>query len=280
MTLYQVTSSWDENAGWFNQPTASQLASLPAPTVGQPYSIDITDAYNKWKAGTAQNFGLELRPTTNDNRFNVFRSSDYQASPSLRPMLRVTVSVPSRDHFTWPIDPANPSAGFYSSCADNPRCFWLNTGGWHDVQPFLRYDYIDNTGKNYGYHLGADWNLDPVDAGLPVSAVADGEVVSVQPNVAGWGNVIFVQHATTFGTYTSMYAHVDWMPSGPPSLGPTTRGKQLAVVGNGGGLYPYHLHLEIRNGSSTAVGPGYVSSPSTVPPQGQVDPDAFIAVHR
>lgn len=282
MTLHQITSAWNENTGWFSQPATTFISNLPAPVVGRPYAIDITDIYNKWKSGTAQNLGLELRPTANDNRFDVFRSSDYKADPSVRPMLKiVSASVPSGDHFTWPIDPTNESDGFFAPCSDSPQCFWLNAGGWRDVQPFLRYEFIDN-GKVYGYHLGADWDLgsDPADAGLPVASVADGVVVSVQPNVKQWGNVVFIEHQTSFGTYTSMYAHVDWMPSGPPRLGRVARGQQIARIGNGGGLYPYHLHFEIREGRGADVGPGYVPSPTSPPPQGQLDPDAFIATHR
>lgn len=188
------------------------------------------------------------------------------------------------DHFVWPVDPSNSAAGYFGSCADWPGdsqgCYWLAPSSWRDVQPFQKHLY-----SGHGYHLGADWNLGSgsQDANLPVYAVADGVVTSVQTNVAGWGNLVFVQHATSFGTYTSMYAHVNWMPGGPPAVGSqVSKGQQIALIGNGSNCcnYPYHLHLEIRSGTSTAAGLGYTQSQVTQGPQGQIDPDAFIATHH
>ena len=89
MTLSRVTSGWDENTGWFTKPSTSFERSLPAPVVGSTYSIDVTALYNGWKSGSIPNYGVELRPTGNNNEFNVFRSSDYLADPLLRPKLVV-----------------------------------------------------------------------------------------------------------------------------------------------------------------------------------------------
>lgn len=50
------------------------------------YVIDISDLYNAWQTGTP-NYGIQLRPTGNNNQFSVFHSSDYTADPSLRPRL-------------------------------------------------------------------------------------------------------------------------------------------------------------------------------------------------
>jgi N-acetylneuraminic acid mutarotase len=195
-------------------------------------------------------------------------------------------AVQVSDHFTWPIDPGNPSNGSFNSCSDNPQCFWLDyPNGWRDVQPFLRYAFVNKQNQNR-YHLGADWNLGSGadDRGLPVYAVADGEVVAVRENFLTWGNIVFVRHMTSFGVkvYTSMYAHVDWNSSGPPPLGHVNKGDPLGMIGNGSDCcgYPYHLHFELREGTSTTPGSGYVSTRTTPPPQGQIDPDAFIAAHR
>jgi len=194
----------------------------------------------------------------------------------------VTVSSSGADRFTWPTDPTSSASGFYGTCGDWPgvpgACYWLTAGGWRDVQPF-QLNYF----AGYGYHLGADWNYGSgsADANLPVFAAADGVVSSVQANVAGWGNIIFVKHATSFGDYTSMYAHVNWLTSGPPVSGATvSRGQQIALIGNGNGLYPYHLHFEVRSGTSTTAGSGYTSSRIATGPQGQTDPNAFVIDHR
>jgi murein DD-endopeptidase MepM/ murein hydrolase activator NlpD len=218
------------------------------------------------------------------NSTGTFSVQVQNGGGTLSNSVSVTVGGAS-DHFTWPTDPGNSSNGFFGTCGDwvgDPAgCYWLSTGGWRDVQPFQLHWYVNGT-TEYGYHLGADWNLGSGsnDANLPVYAIADGTVASVQANVAGWGNVLFVTHVTSFGTYTSMYAHVNWNTTGPPAPGSwVTKGSQIARIGNGGGLYPYHLHLELRVGTNTFVGKGYTDK-SRVAPEGQVNPNVFIAGHR
>jgi len=200
--------------------------------------------------------------------------------------------------FTWPIDPTNSSRGHYDYCDDWPAdpqgCYWLtDTPGpaaqdaWRDAQPFQRHLYV-----KHGYHLGADYNFgtDPQDQDKPVYPAAVGMVVSVQENVCGWGNILFVRHDTVFGVHTSMYAHVDWLPTGRPSVNdPVSPSTAIAQIGNGAwtktkgcpkaGSYAYHLHFEIREGINTDPGPGYTKKRVTTTPQGQIDPNQFIASH-
>jgi len=99
--LDRITEFWDwriqgtgsdlERLWWADRPSATQWvsSSLSAPTVGQWYSIDITDLYNAWQDGTYPNYGVQLRPVSNNNRWNEFYSSDYINNPSLRPKLVV-----------------------------------------------------------------------------------------------------------------------------------------------------------------------------------------------
>jgi murein DD-endopeptidase MepM/ murein hydrolase activator NlpD len=195
--------------------------------------------------------------------------------------------------FTWPIDPFNPTTGHDGGCGDWPgvpqACFWVSNSSedtntaWRDVQPFQR-----NFNSQFnGYHLGADYNLGSGngDAGRNVYPVAPGYVVAVRVNECGWGNIIFVRHDTANGTMTSMYAHVDWLPEGAPVLNQdVVPSVPIARVGNGAwncgqasrGKYPYHLHLEIREGLSLVTGHGYSTSRVTTGPQGQLDPNAII----
>jgi len=190
--------------------------------------------------------------------------------------------------FTWPIDPDNPSAGHFGPCTDWPNksdgCYWLSDSSedintvWRDAQPFQQYP-CDGCGRRKRYHLGADYNIgsDAADAGEPVYPAASGTISEVMSNIRGWGNIIFVKHETPDGTYTSMYAHVDWLPSGQPEEGVSVSpDNPIAEVGNGGGLYPYHLHFEIRRGINTAPGPAYTWRRVQEGPQGQIDPNAFI----
>ena len=60
---------------------------MPAPQVGQWYSIDITELYKAWQAGTYPNYGVQLRPVSTDNKWAHFYSANYTADPLLRPRL-------------------------------------------------------------------------------------------------------------------------------------------------------------------------------------------------
>lgn len=85
----QGTGSDRERLWWADRPAATQWmsSSLPAPTAGQWYHIDITDLYNAWQNSTYPNYGVQLRPVSNNNQWSEFYSSDYLADPSLRPKL-------------------------------------------------------------------------------------------------------------------------------------------------------------------------------------------------
>lgn len=87
MTIHRVTSDWDEAVTWSTQPTTENLGSLTMPVLGEWYAIDVTELYNDWQAGTLPNFGIQLRPTATDHKFNEFYSSDYSDEPHLRPKL-------------------------------------------------------------------------------------------------------------------------------------------------------------------------------------------------
>ena len=107
MTLLLITEFWDWKAQgtgsdrlrlwWADQPAANRVgaterrpAILPSPQVGAFYDIDVTDIYAFWQANPTKNFGLELRPTSNANHWNIFYSSDYVDKPTLRPKLIIT----------------------------------------------------------------------------------------------------------------------------------------------------------------------------------------------
>jgi lysophospholipase L1-like esterase len=97
--LDRITAPWDwriqgtgsdrERLWWADRPNASlwSTGALPAPQVGQWYSIDITDLYNAWQAGTYPNYGVQLRPVSTDNKWAHFYSANYTADPLLRPRL-------------------------------------------------------------------------------------------------------------------------------------------------------------------------------------------------
>ena len=181
-------------------------------------------------------------------------------------------------------------------------CYWLSNGiedprfAWRDVQPFQR-----NLLAGKGYHLGADYNFGSdnarvSDKGRPVFPIAAGRVAQVLEGECGWGNIVFVRHDMEFGAFVSMYAHVSWLASGKPALNSqVSSSAPIARIGNGSwgrpkcrstGSYPYHLHVEVRNASSPrALVPGNGYTLARLPaeaegPQGQVDPNRLIVLHR
>lgn len=91
MSLYLLTTAWNEQTQNYSDPLSGYaLGTIPAPTPNSWYGLNITNIYNGWKNGTYVNDGFVFLSTSNNNEFNVFRSSDYVANPLLRPKLVVT----------------------------------------------------------------------------------------------------------------------------------------------------------------------------------------------
>ena len=107
--LDRITAFWDwrtqgtggdrERLWWADRPAAAQWRSgtLPGPAGSQWYSIDITDLYNAWQAGTYPNYGIQLRPVSTDNAWAEFYSANA-ADQTLRPRLVVDPGSPTQVH--------------------------------------------------------------------------------------------------------------------------------------------------------------------------------------
>jgi len=141
--------------------------------------------------------------------------------------------------------------------------------GYYNAQPF---------GKNN--HLGDDWNGNGggnTDMGDPVYAVANGYVTQSVNFYGGWGRVLRIAHAIPEGDslviVESLYAHMDTMTTRKGQW--IKKGDAIGTIGNAGGIYLAHLHLEIRNGAGYELGGGY----STVT-KGYLDPTKFIKANR
>lgn len=133
--------------------------------------------------------------------------------------------------------------------------------GYHDAQPFGAND-----------HLGGDWNGDrggDSDRGDPVFAIADGVVADAADRAGGWGNVVRILHPCGV---ESLYAHLDAIAVAPGAR--VRRGQPIGTIGTAGGVYPAHLHLELRD-RPLPLGGGYAADRT-----GYLDPTAFIRAHR
>ncbi|MCD6216319.1 peptidoglycan DD-metalloendopeptidase family protein [bacterium] len=178
-------------------------------------------------------------------------------------------------------NPSHTPPEWQCSCGGGGNGFGFPVGypdasGYYNAQGWMAYY------SGYGYHLGDDWNGNGggnTDCGDTVYAVADGVVTSAYDHYGGWGKIIFIRHddVNGTGTITSMYAHLDTIDVNLNDL--ISAGESIGTIGDAHGMYYCHLHFEIRIGDSTTAGPGYVPSPVSQGPQGQIDPTAFINAH-
>jgi len=133
-------------------------------------------------------------------------------------------------------------------------------GSWLDATGFLKKYAI-------GIHTGADLNLPgDADRDSPVYAIGDGTVTYAQtyPNQNAWGNIIVINHGIVDGKpLFSRYGHVGKILV---SVGQSVRtGDHISFVGNGNGLFAYHLHFDISTTDILKSRPGNWPAPSTNP---------------
>jgi hypothetical protein len=94
--LTLITSPWNWQRGdrlwWRDLPGTSswQNRVLPAPDVNAWTTIDISDIFEKWCTKQMPNYGLMLKPVLNNNNYDAFYSTRYEANPDLRPRLVIS----------------------------------------------------------------------------------------------------------------------------------------------------------------------------------------------
>jgi murein DD-endopeptidase MepM/ murein hydrolase activator NlpD len=132
-------------------------------------------------------------------------------------------------------------------------------------------------------HFGEDWNGRAggnSDLGDPVYSCADGIVTFAHDVKTGWGNVVLIRHAYRDPTsgkvkfIDSLYGHLDKMSV---KVGKSVkRGQQIGTIGTNRGMYPAHLHFEMRH--DITIGMHRNSAPSTM--THWADPTQFITKYR
>jgi murein DD-endopeptidase MepM/ murein hydrolase activator NlpD len=142
----------------------------------------------------------------------------------------------------------------------------------YNAQPFW-----EMNSKRGGHHTGDDLNgiggMDS-DLGDPVFAVADGLVIYAGAPSPGWGNVLIIAHKVPDGRILhSMYAHMNHIDVTPGSL--VARGGKVGTVGTANGIYPAHLHFEMRASDGVDIGAGYAANPLN-----RLDPSATVRALR
>ncbi len=103
-------------------------------------------------------------------------------------------------------------------------------------------------------HFGEDWNGrggGNSDLGDPVYAIADGVVTLAADVKTGWGNVVLTRHAYRDPSagkikyIDTLNGHLDKIMVKQGQM--IKRGQQLGTIGTNYGMYPAHLHFEIRH---------------------------------
>ncbi|GAA5482794.1 murein hydrolase activator EnvC family protein [Haloferula sargassicola] len=109
-------------------------------------------------------------------------------------------------------------------------------------------------------HFGEDWNGrggGDTDLGDPIYATANGVVVFAYDVHVGWGNVVIIRHAyrdpsTGQVKYCdSLYGHL--LKFTVKVGDQVKRGQQIGQMGSNRGMYPAHLHFEIRHNLSIGM---------------------------
>lgn len=132
-------------------------------------------------------------------------------------------------------------------------------------------------------HFGEDWNGTGggnTDLNDPIYACANGVVTFAYDVRGGWGRVAIIRHAyrdakTGKMKYVdSLYGHLRKFLV---KVGDKVkRGQQIGTMGNNRGMYPAHLHFEIRFNLSTGMQRESVSKSLS----NWADPTYFIKQHR
>jgi murein DD-endopeptidase MepM/ murein hydrolase activator NlpD len=132
-------------------------------------------------------------------------------------------------------------------------------------------------------HYGEDWNGRAggnTDIGAPVYAIADGIVSYAHDAKANWGNVVLTRHAyrdPASGQVKfcdTLNGHLNVMLVKTGQL--IKKGQQIGTIGTHSGMYPAHLHFEIRHNLSIGLGRNRVPADMV----NWADPTAFITKYR
>ena len=132
-------------------------------------------------------------------------------------------------------------------------------------------------------HFGEDWNGRSggnSDLGDPVYSCADGVVTFAHDVRQGWGNVVLIRHAYRdpasgqIKFIDSLYGHLDKMMV-KTGQG-VKRGQHVGTIGTNHGMYPAHLHFEMRHNITIGMARSGIPADLT----NWADPTQFITKNR
>lgn len=131
-------------------------------------------------------------------------------------------------------------------------------------------------------HMGEDWNGTgggDSDLGAPIYATARGVVVLSEDVRLGWGNCVIIRHiyrepGGKIDMVDSLYGH---LLDRSVKVGQVVeRGQLVGRMGNNRGMYPSHLHFEIRKNLAIGMNRSKFARDYS----NYYSPTAFIKAHR
>lgn len=131
-------------------------------------------------------------------------------------------------------------------------------------------------------HLGEDWNGSgggDSDLGDPIYCIGRGVVVLSEDVRVGWGNVVIIRHAYREITgkiemVDSLYGHLQQRNLKVGQV--VERGQLVGLMGGNNGMYPVHLHLEVRKNLAIGMNRSRFARDYS----NYHSPTAFINAHR
>lgn len=132
-------------------------------------------------------------------------------------------------------------------------------------------------------HFGEDWNGrsgGDSDLGDPIYSMGDGIVTFAYDIKTGWGNVVIIRHAyrdpatSEVKFCDSLYGHLLAIMT---QVGQKVkRGQQIGTMGSNRGMYPVHLHFEVRHN----IHIGMLRTSAAADMVNWADPTQFITKYR
>jgi len=142
----------------------------------------------------------------------------------------------------------NPSAVTPTPAPTDAQVAQLSKGRF---QWPIQGDVISEFGPKAGGQRNDGINIQ-AEAGAPVRAAADGDVVYAGDQVPGFGNLVLIKHADGWATAYSHLSRID-----VKAQQKITQGQQIGQAGATGGVTEPQLHFEVRYGAH-AVDPKLV----------------------
>lgn len=163
---------------------------------------------------------------------------------------------------------AGNTAGVFRLPFNQNQTIWYNTSchamGFTDINPnglvFMELNTTLSSGSKY--HLAEDWNGvcgGSTDKGADLNAIADATVQDARMNGDSGGWLLLRLSLPDATSRYVLYEHILDIAINPRTKQPfkitdaVYLGEVVAHIGNGNGVWPYHLHFEMRRDNSLTL---------------------------